>query len=475
MILTGEKRAYLFLFFLGFLFLILAFIPGFFLNNYEKINNTFSLGKRAFILIWAIFISLAYLMLLKNLDKAKIFQSLKVIIFFYVVISLILILIPPVGSGDIYGYFFQARIFTHYHLNPYLHPPQEFFHDMFFNYSLKAWNSFSYVYGPLWLVLTSFFSKLTSGRITSDIYIFRFFLWLVNIFSIWLVYKIAEKIKPERKFFTAALFAFNPLLLFEGLNNGHADIIMVFFVLLSLYLFLKNRNILSVSVLLLAILTKLFPAVFLPVLLFFIIKKKNSRPDRIIFSLKLILMSIFIFFLFLWPFPPASAVYQSLKDHILFGRFTLSVVPFLIFNSLDIMRLLIGGGIFSLNQIISITKIISGLAFLILYLRIFIKAKKFGINDLMKTMFLVWFYYIILAGFYSHPWYVILFLPFAVFLPKQASLKVIFIILLVWALAYYCAFSLASLSAIIIAAVYKGFIKPNFRLDLKIISNNTDA
>jgi prepilin signal peptidase PulO-like enzyme (type II secretory pathway) len=61
--------------------------------------------------------------------------------------------------------------------------------------------------------------------------------------SCYLIYKISEKIFPENKLLNLAFFALNPLVLIECLVSSHNDIPMIFFFLLSIYLFLQKKKI----------------------------------------------------------------------------------------------------------------------------------------------------------------------------------------------------------------------------------------
>jgi hypothetical protein len=63
--------------------------------------------------------------------------------------------------------------------------------------------------------------------------------------SCYLIYKISARLFPENKLLNVAFFAFNPLVLIETLVSAHNDIPMIFFLLLSLYLFLQKKKVLS--------------------------------------------------------------------------------------------------------------------------------------------------------------------------------------------------------------------------------------
>jgi hypothetical protein len=76
-------------------------------------------------------------------------------------------------------------------------------------------------------------------------FLFKLLMGLSFIGSCYLVYKISEKLFPEDKLLNLVFFALNPLVLIECLVSAHNDIPMIFFFLLSIYLFLQKKKILS--------------------------------------------------------------------------------------------------------------------------------------------------------------------------------------------------------------------------------------
>jgi hypothetical protein len=143
-------------------------------------------------------------------------------------------------SYDLFNYIFDAKILTHYHLNPYLHKPDDFIGDPMLNF--MRWTHRYYPYGPSWLILTVPLSFIGMNIFLPTFFLFKFLMGLSFLGSCHLVYKISEKIFPENKIFNTVFFAFNPLIIIECLVSAHNDIPMVFFILLSIYLFLQKKN-----------------------------------------------------------------------------------------------------------------------------------------------------------------------------------------------------------------------------------------
>jgi len=146
-------------------------------------------------------------------------------------------------SYDLFNYIFDARIASYYHLNPYLHKPSDFAGDPMLNF--MRWTHRYYPYGPSWLILTVPISFIGLNVFLPTFFMFKILMALSFLGSCYLIYKISERIFPENKLLNVAFFAFNPLVLIESLVSAHNDIPMIFFLLLSIYLFLQKKKILA--------------------------------------------------------------------------------------------------------------------------------------------------------------------------------------------------------------------------------------
>lgn len=178
-------------------------------------------------------------------------------------------------SYDLFNYIFDARIVTHYHLNPYYYRALDFAHDPML--SFMHWVERTYPYGPFWLLLTLPFSFLGFQVFLVTFYLFKLIAIGGYLGTAWGIYKIAKKVTPTRAIQSVVLFAFQPLVLIEGLVSGHNDIIMIMFSALSLYFLLQQKTVRSISFLILSVGVKFATAVLVPlwgVVWYFDFKKK---------------------------------------------------------------------------------------------------------------------------------------------------------------------------------------------------------
>lgn len=198
-------------------------------------------------------------------------------------------------SYDLFNYIFDAKIFTHYHLNPYLYKALDFPKDPML--SFMHWTHRTYPYGPAWLLITVPLSFLGLNFFLPTFFIFKMLASLSFLGSIYFLQKITSKFSPQKTLVIMSTFAFNPLVLIESLVSAHIDIVMIFFTLWSIWLLMDKKYYRSISLLIISILIKL-PTIFLiPVFLVVIFssliyKNKKNINWNLFFIFSIILMTI---------------------------------------------------------------------------------------------------------------------------------------------------------------------------------------
>ena len=208
-------------------------------------------------------------------------------------------------SYDLFNYIFDARILTYYHLNPYLFKPQDFANDPMLNF--MRWINRTYPYGPSWLILTVPLTFITFDFFLPTFFLFKILMGISFLGSVYLVYKISDKLFPENKIFNTVFFAFNPLIIIESLISAHNDIPMIFFLLLSIYLFLQKRQISTWISFIFSIGIKFVTGALLPLFIalefFDRTHRKINWEKFFVFSI-LILLAVVIFETFRTTFQP---------------------------------------------------------------------------------------------------------------------------------------------------------------------------
>ena len=160
----------------------------------------------------------------------------RIVIGFSVVFQLTFLAIPGMYSTDIFSYVMYGRIAGIYGQNPYIAPPSSFATDSFLSWVFPFWQNTPTVYGPLWTDVSALLSSATANASALDqVLAYKLLIWtsaVLNIGLVWTLTQRAEWIRGPR-LACFALYAWNPIVLFELAGNAHNDALMVTLLLLS--------------------------------------------------------------------------------------------------------------------------------------------------------------------------------------------------------------------------------------------------
>lgn len=213
---------------------------------------------------WVVYFTLLILLFVFHfilLKKFKKYSAVRIAGF----ITLLGCVSYPFVSHDIFNYLFDARILTHYGLNPYTHTALDFQKDLWTRF--MHWTHRTYPYGPTFLPLTLIPSFLGWGKFSLTFFLYK----LMN----GILYFLAVSLLNKKNKRTALLFATHPLIIVEGVVNGHNDMIAVSLGLIGIYLLEKKYNIWSRVLFLFSAGIKY---ITVP-LLIFLLSKRHSRED----------------------------------------------------------------------------------------------------------------------------------------------------------------------------------------------------
>ncbi len=292
-------------------------------------------------LIYVGFVCLAFAFHFYFVRHTKRYSILRLII----PLSLLGLFSYPFLSHDVFNYMFDAKIFTYYGQNPYLHKALDFPGDPWLRF--MRWTHRSYTYGPTFLPLTLLPSWLGAGKFFLTLFLFKAMFLIFYLSSTYSLEKMNKK--------WAVLFATHPLVIFEGLVNAHNDLIAVSLAIAGVYL-LQRRGVIGRIFLLLSAGIKYFTA---PMLL--LMKDKNSTWNKLAFLLFVALLVYLSFwqeiqawyFLGLLIFLP---FYKSFiqRLYLLFAGLLFSYYPYVRFgewsaSSQIVLKHEIIGAFFALN------------------------------------------------------------------------------------------------------------------------------
>ncbi len=250
-----------------------------------------------------------------------------VIFGFAVLFAATLLAMYPIGATDLFDYVFYSRIFVRYHQNPLIVAPIHFPDDPFLR--TVIWYRSPSPYGPLWILLTVPGSLLAGDDLTLNLILMNALPALSFLASAMIISQILKHYDPDQRTTGTLLFAWNPLLLFEAVGNGHNGIIMMLFVLLAIYFLVQKRWIWVLPALVVSVLVKYISAILLLPFLIYCLRAQNGLVNRLRFLALTIAISTTLFAIVVSPF---FQIPYGLLDEA--NWYSLLAIPTLAFHSL---------------------------------------------------------------------------------------------------------------------------------------------
>lgn len=252
-------------------------------------------------------------------------------------VAAILVFSYTAFSYDLFNYIFDAKILTHYHLNPYMYKALDFPGDKML--SFMHWTHRTYPYGPTWLFLTVPFSFLGFQVFIPTFFLFKILAGGMYLASVWAIGRIMQIISPKKEVLALTFFALNPLVIVETLVSGHNDSAMMFLALIGVLFLIQKKYILAFVLLLLSIGVKYATGFLLPlfVVIFLFEKRHIAIKWGTIFLIFIITMILALFaatlrsnfqpwyLMYLLPF----AGLISDEDYVLYPIYVLSIMGLL--------------------------------------------------------------------------------------------------------------------------------------------------
>lgn len=327
--------------------------------------------------------------------------SFKEIFVWGIIFRASLLFISPNLSDDYYRFVWDGRLSAAGE-NPFTILPSEFIEtEKAKELKLQGevydgFNSHDYysVYPPV--NQSVFFVSALLGGLNpyAEAIIIRIFILLGEIGSIWLLLQLLQAFKIPIK--NALWYAWNPVIILEYTGNLHFESLMIFFMLLSFYLLVKQQLITSAIAWGAAISVKLIPLMFLPLFL-----KKLKFRNAVLFYTVAILFSAITFLPF-WDIELFPNIKSSLDLYFGTFEFNAGIVYFIRWIGFETV-----GYDITFKVMPIVAKVI--VVFIILYGLLY---KPMKWQHLVKAVALCSFIYMALSAT-VHPWHVNMILPFA--------------------------------------------------------------
>ena len=238
---------------------------------------------------------LGYILFLKKIAEFGLREIILVAILFRVS----LLFAAPNLSDDFWRFIWDGRLFASGE-NPYLYLPLESADDpTLAELGLEgdiytSLNSKHYytVYPPLSQVVFAASAFVGGSSPMAEVFVLRLILLAAEIGVMVLLIRLLRHFQKDEKL--VAWYAFNPLVIIEVIGNLHFEGLMLFFILLAIWLWTREKIIPASIALAAAISTKLLPLIFIPMLPKFLGWKKATTIGVISILLFVLSFSVFV-------------------------------------------------------------------------------------------------------------------------------------------------------------------------------------
>jgi hypothetical protein len=232
-------------------FVYLAFTLPFLLSRYYAVNPPVDYTKLTGYSIFGFVAYLIGILILFGLyvtglhsltDKSLGMDENSAVFFVFmsgIVFGLVLIFSYPQTAIDLFVYALRTRGWALYELSPFATTPQAFPSSDPWLGLAGEWADAASPYGPIWEWLSLGTFHLSGGRYLGHLFALKMIGFSAYLGSAWLVFQILRLIRPQWAVVGLTFFAWNPLVLFEGVQNAHNDIVMVFFLLLAIWAYVR--------------------------------------------------------------------------------------------------------------------------------------------------------------------------------------------------------------------------------------------
>ena len=283
--------------------------------DYAKLTQHSALGFTAY-LVGIIALFILYLTGLRILAGSNsIDRNIRFVLVTGGFFAVILIFSYPQTAIDLFINAIRSRAWALYGLSPFITSPEAIpLSDPWVGLA-GEWVDIASPYGPVWELLSLGAYYLSGGGFFNHLIAIKILCALAYIGGVWLVYRTILQIRPEWAAVGTAFFAWNPLVLFESVQNAHNDIVMVFFLLAAIWAFVQLMQandrkgrlwysgifVLAFAV---SIMVKFVTVMVLPFFLLTLALRQKTWSKRI-FSLAAYGLAIAgLLVLFMWPYWP---------------------------------------------------------------------------------------------------------------------------------------------------------------------------
>ncbi len=238
-------------------------------------------------------------------------RSMPPVVIGAVVLSIVMATMYPVNAIDLFLYTVRSRLFTGHGVNPLTALPMDYPDDPLMRFASREWADDVSPYGPLWNLIAAPVTAISGDRILPALIGFKVIAVGSVLATGWVIRQAVAATRPDEAATAALIFLWNPLVLWEGMGNGHNDVVMTLPLLLALLALARRHDRWVVPWLVVAALIKYVTVLLLPLAAVALWRRAEGRAARqrlIGWSAALTLIAAVIAF---FPFYDPGAVRDS--------------------------------------------------------------------------------------------------------------------------------------------------------------------
>jgi hypothetical protein len=168
----------------------------------------------------------------------------------------------PVSAIDIFIYAGHSRLWTDLHKNPNANPIN-LLPEGTWTHMAGEWVDRASPYGPLWKWIAAPSTLFNNGSFLTSILILKAMALLAVLISAFLVADIV-RLRGGNPTLAFVALTWNPLILWEGIGNGHNDTVMTLLIVTAIWFWQKGNETAPLPLALAATLLKYTVAILLP-------------------------------------------------------------------------------------------------------------------------------------------------------------------------------------------------------------------
>ena len=185
-------------------------------------------------------------------------------------LALVMAWMYPVNAIDLFLYAVRSRLWTTHGVNPQAALPADYPDDPLMRFASAEWADNVSPYGPLWNLIAAPITALAGDDLLLALAGFKLLVVASLLVGGWLIVRAAAAMGAEATTdgalgsTGALLYLWNPLVLWEGVGNGHNDVVMAVPLLLALLAWARRWDRLVIPLLVVAALIKYVTLLLVP-------------------------------------------------------------------------------------------------------------------------------------------------------------------------------------------------------------------